>query len=633
MRLNGYSAVLNVLLFFLFQQAVGAKNCDRPRIANGRAKVRARGKMVYYRCRKKFTRVGAKFAVCLSQGVWSQPPPICIGKGCPNVTPTDGLQIIGEYNGAMLKFTCPAGMKRKGPESIYCNGQTWNVQPPTCVVGISLECDFEDEELCGWGQSDDDHFEWTWLSGATPTVNTGPSHDHTFGNNSKGHYLFIESSAPRKPFDKAILNSPLYQAKYSNSCFEFWYHMQGPDDENAVGSLEVFVKPESKILDDIDPEFYMDGNQGPEWKRGSITIEQQTEVFQIIIIATRKEAFVSDIGLDDVRMYNCSEDDNEFLTTDEVTSEAVPTTITTTTSKIITQKTSIRTPTFKQSTATTTVTKPKTTQPKTKPTKATLPTTTTALPKTTTTVLPTTTTTLPTTVTTMPTTTTLPTTTTSTTTTTLPTTTTTITTKTTRRSTTTPKPKTRKRTTTQGKTTKTRSTTAKTSTKQPETPMTSDSQTTVPSTLSTNTISKSTLMSNGLSNTPTTLKLAMYTTTTISTAKDKPTFTNNSFTGNSQDLPETGSGNIEGVVGGDNNMSSTSNRSLNIPPGSPIKEKTKDGLMPLIIGISCGVVLGLVVIGVAVYLWAKRQQNKTTEESEEEMAPIACAEGGYYNPS
>ncbi|ESO95336.1 hypothetical protein LOTGIDRAFT_160467 [Lottia gigantea] len=296
--------------------------CVRPRIENGRAKVRARGKMVYFRCRKKFTRIGPKFAVCLPNSVWSQPAPICIGRGCPTIVPKDGLQISGEYDGAMLKFTCPAGMKREGPESIHCNGKKWNADQPSCVVGISLQCDFEQEELCGWSQSDDDDFEWTWLSGKTPTVNTGPLRDHTHASNSTGHYLFIESSSPRKPLDRAVLASPLYQAKYSDTCFEFWYHMQGPDEENAVGSLEVFVKPESLTINDIDPEFIMEGNQGADWKRGTIYIEGQTEVFQIIIVGTRKEAFVSDIAIDDVRMYNCSEDSLTTAEADEMTTES-----------------------------------------------------------------------------------------------------------------------------------------------------------------------------------------------------------------------------------------------------------------------------------------------------------------------
>lgn len=51
--------------------------------------------------------------------------------------------------------------------------------------GNSLGCDFEDAGLCGWSQDVNDDFDWTWISGTTPTSDTGPDADHTTGAGNK----------------------------------------------------------------------------------------------------------------------------------------------------------------------------------------------------------------------------------------------------------------------------------------------------------------------------------------------------------------------------------------------------------------------------------------------------------------
>ena len=46
-------------------------------------------------------------------------------------------------------------------------------------------CGFEDEQICGFYQEDNntDSLDWTRGSGSTPSDDTGPSTDHTCGNN------------------------------------------------------------------------------------------------------------------------------------------------------------------------------------------------------------------------------------------------------------------------------------------------------------------------------------------------------------------------------------------------------------------------------------------------------------------
>ncbi|CAF5132782.1 unnamed protein product, partial [Rotaria socialis] len=62
---------------------------------------------------------------------------------------------------------------------------------------------------------------WTRISSATPSASTGPPGDHTTGT---GFYIFIESSVPQKPGDRARLASPSIPPTTS-SCLAFYYHM------------------------------------------------------------------------------------------------------------------------------------------------------------------------------------------------------------------------------------------------------------------------------------------------------------------------------------------------------------------------------------------------------------------------
>ena len=48
------------------------------------------------------------------------------------------------------------------------------------------------------------------MRGPTPTLSTGPWKDHTLGL-ARGHYLYIEASAPQAFGDTAVLLSPVFQ--------------------------------------------------------------------------------------------------------------------------------------------------------------------------------------------------------------------------------------------------------------------------------------------------------------------------------------------------------------------------------------------------------------------------------------
>ena len=87
-------------------------------------------------------------------------------------------------------------------------------------TGHILDCDFE-QGFCSWETKGLANFEWARTSSKTPSLDTGPPGDHTTGS---GYYIFIETSAPQKPGDRAWLASPSLPPTTAN-CLEFYYHM------------------------------------------------------------------------------------------------------------------------------------------------------------------------------------------------------------------------------------------------------------------------------------------------------------------------------------------------------------------------------------------------------------------------
>ena len=100
-------------------------------------------------------------------------------------------------------------------------------------------CTFESIDFCTWHnvRPPVDDFDWLIGHGETDSHFTGPSFDHTY-NDAFGYYAFIEASFPRKPNDRAVLESTVLLPTSSiGSCFSFWYHMYG-----EIGALNVYIK-------------------------------------------------------------------------------------------------------------------------------------------------------------------------------------------------------------------------------------------------------------------------------------------------------------------------------------------------------------------------------------------------------
>lgn len=53
-----------------------------------------------------------------------------------------------------------------------------------------------------------------------------------------GHYMYIETSWPRKAGDKARLRTPVIKSESKDCSLRFYYHMKGDD----IGSLVVYIR-------------------------------------------------------------------------------------------------------------------------------------------------------------------------------------------------------------------------------------------------------------------------------------------------------------------------------------------------------------------------------------------------------
>ncbi|XP_072014802.1 thyroid hormone-induced protein B-like [Amphiura filiformis] len=149
-------------------------------------------------------------------------------------------------------------------------------------------CEFQDSTLCGYIQDDTDDFEWTVLSGATPTNKTGPTVDVSYGTDY-GKYIYTEATG-QAVGDKARILTPSFipDPGVPEVCWKFEYHMYGAD----TGSLSVKVYGQSTDL------WSKTSNQGDTWFTGFVTVNNTTP-YQLVFEATIG-GDASDIAIDDV---------------------------------------------------------------------------------------------------------------------------------------------------------------------------------------------------------------------------------------------------------------------------------------------------------------------------------------------
>ncbi|XP_061175697.1 MAM and LDL-receptor class A domain-containing protein 1-like [Saccostrea echinata] len=161
-----------------------------------------------------------------------------------------------------------------------------------CRKNIDIACDFE-KDLCegqGFASRHDSTYvlQWNRIKGVTPSVDTGPDHDHTTGS---GYYIFVETSGGRAGL-KGSFQSPELPAR-QEACLHFWYNMNGVD----MGSLDVLIEPSNGGSANI---LHQTGNHGAKWIEARMTIPVQTHPYKIDFQPTRGASFHGDVALDDI---------------------------------------------------------------------------------------------------------------------------------------------------------------------------------------------------------------------------------------------------------------------------------------------------------------------------------------------
>ncbi|KAE8290962.1 MAM and LDL-receptor class A domain-containing protein 2 [Larimichthys crocea] len=172
--------------------------------------------------------------------------------------------------------------------------------PPTSTEILPLHpvCNFDcsyDSGLCSWNQMVTDAFDWTWQSGSTPTLMTGPSADHT----GDGHYLYIEASSVAHGDTARLISSECLD--YGSQCLQFWYHMYGSADTMGIN---VYLL-QNTLANDV---WSKRNDQGNVWQLAQVDFTT-TGAFQIIIEGRRGSNEESDVAIDDVKLYRgrCSD--------------------------------------------------------------------------------------------------------------------------------------------------------------------------------------------------------------------------------------------------------------------------------------------------------------------------------------
>lgn len=189
-------------------------------------------------------------------------------------------------------------------------------------------CNF-DGDLCGWtnaesGQEDD--FDWSFGRGSD-NLFTGPARDYVSSTNNEltGSYLHTDSGYPRRPGDRAILVSPMFQPTAVNDamCMRLAVHMFG----SGIGSLAIKIRyadesvlappPTSSNQPGAQPLatsqstssgkpnndliiWEMSGDAGNSWHQAQTSVSSSKSQFQVLIEGVIGENHLGNIAIDEI---------------------------------------------------------------------------------------------------------------------------------------------------------------------------------------------------------------------------------------------------------------------------------------------------------------------------------------------
>ncbi len=187
-----------------------------------------------------------------------------------------------------------------GGTSTVVNRGGWNVDDfeltgiYNCAsTEIDLYDSFESGYLSNWYQDGLDDFDWTILSGPTPSTNTGPDQ----GFNGSTYYIYTEATGNLNN-TSSLISPCLDLSSYDAPVLEFFFHMYCGNADDAMGSMYVDIEhiPGSNIW---TPVWVINGNQGYQWIKQVIDLTPYKDnVFRLRIRGVISWGFWSDMAVD-----------------------------------------------------------------------------------------------------------------------------------------------------------------------------------------------------------------------------------------------------------------------------------------------------------------------------------------------
>ncbi|XP_045119380.1 MAM and LDL-receptor class A domain-containing protein 1-like [Portunus trituberculatus] len=335
-----FSLILFSLVIFISVTEIASQRrpwsrCGELSLENGKVRIKNRGRVAKFRCKKGFTRFdGDRFATCVRQQ-WNGRIPKCVRRGCSYLTPPQYGELDYLNNQAVVRVTCDPGYTLKGQDIIVCNSRVWNATVPACQASYTsppMACTFE-RDTCGWTNSPHNHFFWELKSAALLHLfdqDNSPVTDHTLGT-AAGKFMIASAAisaavgASDGEGPRATLYSPVYKAAPGGvACFTFFYHIYGG---RGTGELRVYLKPQDRSIEFVAPDFQTSSRSHASWVRQRLVFTNVTQPFQIVFESEEQGVFYSDVAVDDVIV---NYDRMCTATTTTTTTTAAATTITTT---------------------------------------------------------------------------------------------------------------------------------------------------------------------------------------------------------------------------------------------------------------------------------------------------------------
>ncbi|XP_065206751.1 uncharacterized protein LOC135836084 isoform X2 [Planococcus citri] len=330
-----YSKILFSVLLLGSLDLIDAvfSQCPAVSLSHGKIRYLNRGKKIRFTCFRPYTLIGNPRLDC-RDGEWNGAPPVCASKNCDSLPKLHHGKITYYNDRAVAKIQCDPDFTLIGPSDLHCEVQGWNdTTIPECLANSVRQfgsCQFESNQTqqCKW-ISKSGLFNWTVMS-SDPKDNSHmppdsfPARDHTSLSNSSGHFLYLEGLfAPTKAWLQ-MMDTKNAPARYispllppiddeESYCLIFYLYANG----THAGIIEVSANGDSL--------WKSNGSLGTEWNKIKLPLHNRTTQFRITIAGKGELGQYTKTAIDDLRIAEGEECQDENHQTEESTDDVVQT--------------------------------------------------------------------------------------------------------------------------------------------------------------------------------------------------------------------------------------------------------------------------------------------------------------------